>query len=64
MAESRHIGDDTNLPSSTSRSSQSWEPMRLRPVGRVTDIVLAGMGKLSGSGGDPGDPRKQKGTVG
>jgi len=35
-----------------------WEPMSIRCLGRITDIVRGGGGKLSVIGGDPGDVRK------
>jgi hypothetical protein len=40
---------------------QSWEPMQLTYVGHVAEIVQGGGGKLSGTGGDPGDSRKPPG---
>jgi hypothetical protein len=35
-----------------------WEPMRLRYVGNVRDVLRGGGGKLSITGGDTGDNRK------
>jgi len=41
---------------------KTWEPMRLTSVGRVSDVVQQGGGKLTIVGGDPGEPaRKPKG---
>jgi hypothetical protein len=41
---------------------RSWEPMALKSVGQVSDVVQAGGGKLTLVGGDPGEPsRKPKG---
>lgn len=40
---------------------QQWEPLRLTYVGQVTEVVQFETGKLSLTGGDPGDPRKPKG---
>jgi hypothetical protein len=40
---------------------RSWEPMRLRYVGHVGDVLRGGGGKLSTTGGDTGDTRKPKG---
>jgi hypothetical protein len=37
------------------------EPMELTYVGHVGEILQLGGGKLSMSGGDPGEPRKPKG---
>jgi hypothetical protein len=39
-----------------------WEPMQLAHLGHVGDILQQGGGKLSVSGGDPGEPRKQQGN--
>jgi hypothetical protein len=36
--------------------------MSLTPQGRVSDIVQGGGGKLSITGGDPGEGRKEIGT--
>ncbi len=40
---------------------QPWESPKLTYVGRVRDVVQLGGGKLSQTGGDPGDPRKPSG---
>jgi hypothetical protein len=41
---------------------RSWEPMALKSVGHVSDVVQQGGGKLTLTGGDPGEPlRKPKG---
>jgi hypothetical protein len=41
---------------------RSWEPMALESVGLVSDVVQQGGGKLTLTGGDPGEPlRKPKG---
>ena len=45
----------------TAAAKQPWEPMELVYVGDVGEIVQAGGGKKASVGGDPGDPRKQKG---
>jgi hypothetical protein len=37
---------------------RKWEPMRLRYVGNVREVLRGGGGKLSTVGGDPGDFRK------
>ena len=40
----------------------SWEPMALESIGKVSDVVQQGGGKLTLVGGDPGEPlRKPKG---
>ena len=40
---------------------RSWEPIKLRYVGNVGDVLRGGGGKLSTTGGDTGDTRKPKG---
>jgi hypothetical protein len=37
-----------------------WESPVLKTVGTVAEIVRGGVGKLSLTGGDPDEPRKQK----
>jgi hypothetical protein len=41
-------------------SKERWEPMKLRSVGHISEVVEQGGGKLSAAGGDPGEPRKQQ----
>lgn len=38
----------------------SWEPMRLSHLGKATNLIRSGGGKISLIGGDPGESRKQK----
>jgi hypothetical protein len=40
---------------------RSWEPITLRYVGHVGDVLRGGGGKLSPTGGDTGDNRKPSG---
>jgi len=40
---------------------QPWEPMELRSVGQVSEVVEGGGGKLSPTTGDSGDNRKPPG---
>ena len=41
---------------------KTWERMTLTHVGHVADVVQQGGGKLTLTGGDPGEPtRKPKG---
>jgi hypothetical protein len=40
---------------------KTWQPMQLKFVGRVREVVQIGLGKLSLVGGDPGEPRKPRG---
>jgi hypothetical protein len=37
-----------------------WTKMELSYLGRVDQVLLGGGGKLSTTGGDPGEPRKEK----
>jgi len=41
-----------------------WKPMQVTLVGTVKDVVKLGGGKLSATGGDPGEPRKPRGQEG
>lgn len=42
------------------RDATVWEPMSLREVGDLKDLVLGGVAK-TGSSADPGDPGKPPG---
>jgi hypothetical protein len=45
------------------KKRQTWEPMRLVRVGSVAEVLRAGGGKLTSTGGDTGEPnRKPSGT--
>lgn len=39
----------------------NWKPMNVKHVGSVSEVVRLGGGKLSTTGGDPGEPRKPRG---
>lgn len=41
-----------------------WEPMKIKFVGEVSKVIQVGGGKLSMTGGDPGEPRKPRGQEG
>jgi len=43
-------------------SKKQWEPMELKEAGHVAEIVQGGGGKLSATGGDPGESRKEPGS--
>ena len=43
-------------------NKQAWEPMTLKSVGQIRDIVEGGKGKESPVTGDPGDDRKPPGS--
>jgi hypothetical protein len=45
----------------TEEVTMDWEPMRLNYLGHAADVLRLGGGKLSTTGGDPGEPRKPKG---
>jgi hypothetical protein len=42
-------------------STKEREPMKVAEVGHVGEVLQGGGGKLSVTGGDPGENRKQKG---
>ena len=52
------VSDERDTP------KQPWESPKLTYIGHVRDVVQHGGGKVTLSGGDPGDPRKQSGTSG
>jgi hypothetical protein len=39
---------------------KKWSPMQVKSLGKATDLIKGGGGKLSLSGGDPGEGKKQK----
>ena len=41
---------------------KTWESPKLVLLGTITDVVRGGGGKLSVTGGDPGEMRKEIGT--
>jgi len=49
------------LDTRSENSKKPWEPMELKYINKIKDIILQGGGKLSLTGGDPGEGRKQKG---
>ena len=53
--------ENTQPRSSDSAEKRPWETPKLSYVGAVEDVVQQGDGKLSVTGGDPGERKKQKG---
>ena len=43
-----------------STKKKSWEGMKVSFLGKASALIKSGMGKLSVTGGDPGEPKKQK----
>jgi hypothetical protein len=43
---------------------KSWVPMKVVLIGKATEMIRGGGGKLSLSGGDPGEGKKQSGGMG
>jgi hypothetical protein len=39
---------------------KAWTSMKVRSLGKATDLIKGGGGKLSAAGGDPGEGKKQK----
>jgi hypothetical protein len=52
-----------DLNAETPKRRASWEAMKLDEVGRLSEVIRQGGGKLTPPGGDPGESRKQ-GPVG
>ena len=38
---------------------KKWLPMQLKSLGKATDLIKGGGGKLSAAGGEPGEGKKQ-----
>jgi len=49
------------LTHGSDNAKKKWEPMELKFIDRIKDIILGGGGKLSTTGGDPGENRKEMG---
>ena len=65
QVRSRHIahlpnaqGVNMNVKPQTEKAP--WEPMTITFIGQVSEIIHGGKGKLSLTGGDPGEARKEK----
>jgi hypothetical protein len=44
---------------SATRAKRPWQKMELSYLGNAVELIqMPGGGKISGGGGDPGDPRK------
>lgn len=39
---------------------KAWTPMKVVSLGKATDLIKGGGGKISSAGGDPGEGKKQK----
>ena len=39
---------------------EAWLPIEFTFVGRLDEVLLISTGKLSVTGGDPGEPKKEK----
>jgi hypothetical protein len=39
---------------------KAWTPMKVKSLGKATELIKGGGGKLSSPGGDPGEGKKQK----
>lgn len=62
MSGDRMYSTEVNMnqidKSSFDEISQIWETPILRPIGKVSNLVLVGLGKLSPPAVDPGEPKK------
>jgi hypothetical protein len=43
-----------------STKKKSWERMKLSFLGKASTLIKSGTGKISVTGGDPGESKKQK----
>jgi hypothetical protein len=55
-------GDAVPIDARDRKLRAAWEPMKLDDLGRLTDVIQQGGGKLSSSPGDTGEPRKVPST--
>lgn len=39
--------------------AKRWSPMQVKSLGKATDLIKGGGGKISTTGGDPGEGKKQ-----
>jgi hypothetical protein len=46
------------------QTKKPWASLKVTHVGHVADVVKGGGGKLSTTGGDPGEALKQQGNDG
>ena len=53
---------EDRVPVSSGEGSRKtpWEPMLLRHLGQIGQVIQEGGGKFTFIGGDPGESRKQK----
>jgi hypothetical protein len=51
-----------NSPPAT-RTRRPWAPPALKTVGTISEVLQGGGGKLSQTGGDGGESRKEKGNL-
>ena len=54
--------EETQVP--TTAAKRPWEKMELSYLGNAVELIQSGGGKLSTTGGDPGESRKQPPTGG
>jgi hypothetical protein len=47
---------------SAKRDRRPWETPAMKIIGTISEVVQSSPGKLSVSGGDPGEGRKESGT--
>ena len=61
MSDLRKTSTGTMEGRQPDQSKRPWEPVRLRYVGHISDIIKTGGGKLTVTGGDPGEGKKPSG---
>ena len=55
---------DINKRRPVTPERRPWEPPTIKSVGTIGQVLQGGGGKLSTTGGDPGENRKQSGGQG
>jgi hypothetical protein len=63
MAATKALGEEVNARmASNEESRKDMEPMEVKEVGHVGEVLQGGGGKLTPSPNDPGEVRKPKGS--
>jgi len=52
----------TDINGGEQKQRTPWESMKLDDIGRLTDVIQQGGGKITITTGDPGEPRKVPAT--
>jgi hypothetical protein len=62
VTEKRGVGVAIDTNEGAPKRRAPWEAMELDELGRLTDVIQQGGGKITITVGDPGEPRKVPAT--